>query len=189
MMKRRYEVRTFEHLGEIIEYTVVVVDRPAPIEENPYVEGGRCLPEPHDARTDQGGSSGHPRPAGPVCLTKRQFVQAFQRSLEADGRSLPASCERRREVARGRVESIRHAFAACQGRIPRRLCRALDTYRWEDLAFAYDRGWAGRLGHYFRDHVERRRARERRLLARWAAEEGVLEPGSIAAGLASSPLA
>jgi hypothetical protein len=187
MMKRRFETRTFEHLGETVEYTVVVFDRVEPCQDNPYAEGGRCRPEPRDVPPEpasRDACTAHSTRPGPRCLTKAQFVRAFQRSMEREGKPLPDSALRRRKLVADRVAAVRRRFEDLGLPLPRRLRRTLGPYREDDLAFAYDAGFLGRLAYHLRRHDNRRRAGQRRLLARLAATEGRAAPGSVGAAMA-----
>ena len=51
MMNRRYVADSFEFNGETVTFYRLEFDRIEACQDNPYAEGGRCLPDPRDVQT------------------------------------------------------------------------------------------------------------------------------------------
>ena len=162
MMNRRYVAESFEFNGETVTFYRLEFDRIEPCQDNPYAEGGRCLPDPRDVQTAR--LEPVRRHSGPRCLTKCQFVRAFQAEAVARGLGFSEAILDRVVGVVERVAMIRRAFAECGLKLPRRIRKLLAAYHFRDLAFAYDTGWMGRLMYLYRSHCDRQRSSDRAML-------------------------
>lgn len=186
MMNRRYVLDSFEFQGETVHFYRIEFERVEPSQENPYAEGGRCVPDPRDV------PNVHLKPARrhstPRCLTRRQFVRAFQAEADARGLGLPVSILDRVAGVAEVVSLVREAFEGHGQKLPRRIRRWLAAYDPRDLAFAYDTGWMGRLMYLFRSHRDRRGRSDRAVIAKLGVEHGSIPTASVGAMLARNPI-